>query len=523
MSLISQNAVPKEPVKKKKKATKKGEIALVEEGQEEVEDGHEIVLDGTRNQKRKRGGRDNDELMKVEEEKEMMKLENFLFGPLYTPVEFCKDDEDEAGEELDNGRALFFTDRTANSVMSVYEEDMDSGDKGTEGQESNQRKKLWVNDEEDKSRINIAKVNRLRKLRKEEDETFISRSEYVARLRAQHIKMNPGTDWARLDDQPRNYSSEDEDSEKESGVVVAGGYEDPKDANNILRINEDLVVKRSMKLLPGFLEYSRLVDANMKDPSSSTVNSVQFHNNGQLFLVGGKDKRLRFFHIDGKKNDMLQSVFFEDYQIYKAAFLPEGSHAILSGRRKFFYTYDLVKDRVDKIGPLAGREEKSLESFEQLLSSGGDGQVYHWDMRTRSCFHIGVDEGCLNGTALCTSPVGNLFAAGSDSGIVNIYNREEFLGGKRKPLKAIENLTTKVDFMKFNHDAQILAIISRMKKNSMKLIHVPSLTVFTNWPPANQTLHHPMCMDFSPRGGFMALGDAGGRVSLYKLHHYHQA
>ncbi|KAL0458262.1 UNVERIFIED_CONTAM: U3 small nucleolar RNA-associated protein 18 [Sesamum latifolium] len=239
-----------------------------------------------------------------------------------------------------------------------------------------------------------------------------------------------------------------------------------------------------MKLLPGFLEYSRLVDANMKDPSSSTVNSVQFHKNGQLFLVGGKDKRLRFFHIDGKKNDMLQSVFFEDYPIYKAAFLPEGSHAILSGRRKFFYTYDLVKDRVDKIGPLAGREEKSLESFEvspdsktiaflgnegyilivstktkeligtlkmngtvrsvafsndgqQLLSSGGDGQVYHWDMRTRSCFHIGVDEGCLNGTALCTSPAGNLFAAGSDSGIVNIYNGEEFLGGRGNQSKQL--------------------------------------------------------------------------------------
>ncbi|KAL0437407.1 UNVERIFIED_CONTAM: U3 small nucleolar RNA-associated protein 18 [Sesamum radiatum] len=537
MSLISQNAVPKEPVKKKKKVTKKGEIALVEEGKEEVEHGNEIVLDGTRNQKRKRGRKDNDELMEVEEEKEMTKLENFLFGPLYNPVEFCKDDEDEAGEELDNGSALFFTDRTANSVLSVYEEDMDSGDKSTEGQESNQMKKLWVDDEEDKIRINIAKVNRLRKLRKEENETFISRSEYVARLRAQHIKMNPGTDWARLDDQPRNYSSEDEDSLKESGVVVAGGYEDPKDTDNILRINEDLVVKRSVKLLPGFLEYSRLVDANMKDPSSSTVNSVQFHKNGQLFLVGGKDKRLRFFHIDGKKNDMLQSVFFEDYPIYKAAFLPEGSHAILSGRRKFFYTYDLVKRQgyilivstktKELIGTLKMNGTVRSVAFtndgQQLLSSGGDGQVYHWDMRTRSCFHIGVDEGCLNGTALCTSPVGNLFAAGSDSGIVNIYNREEFLGGKRKPLKAVENLTTKVDFMKFNHDAQILAIISRMKKNSMKLIHVPSLTVFTNWPPANQTLHHPMCMDFSPRGGFMALGDAGGRVSLYKLHHYHQA
>jgi len=70
----------------------------------------------------------------------------------------------------------------------------------------------------------------------------------------------------------------------------------------------------------------------------------------------------------------------------------------------------------------------------------------------KGLLHKVVDEGCINGTALCTSPSGSLFAAGSDSGIVNIYNREDFLGGKRKPMKTIENLTTKVDFMKFNTD-----------------------------------------------------------------------
>ena len=116
-----------------------------------------------------------------------------------------------------------------------------------------------------------------------------------------------------------------------------------------------------------------------------------------------------------------------------------------------------------------------------------------------------------------------MFAAGSDSGIVNIYNRDEFLGGKRKPIKTIENLTTKVDFMKFNSDSQILAICSTMKKNSLKLIHVPSFTVYSNWPPLNKNLHYPRSLDFSPGSGFMAVGNAAGKVLLYKLHHYNHA
>ncbi|KAL9142919.1 hypothetical protein ABFS82_14G202800 [Erythranthe guttata] len=567
MSLISQNAVPKE-LKKKKRDSKKDEIAPVGEGQEEAEDGGAVVdLEDVKNQKRKRVRKEKDEQMEIEREKEMKRLENSLFGSLYAPLEFGKVDEEESRDKVDNTAALFFTDRSANSAVSVYEEDVDMGGESDELEADNQRKPVWVDEEEEKATINIAKVNRLRKLRKEEDESVISGSAYVSRLRAQHIKMNPGTDWARPDAHSRDYNSSDEDSDKESEVVVATGFQDAED---ILRTNEDLVLKRSAKLLPGHLEFSRLGDANLKDPSNAPVNSVQFHKNAQLLLVGGLDRTLRFFQVDGKKNEKIQSIFLEDCPIRKAAFLPDGSQAIVTGRRKFAYSFDLVKAQVDRIGPLAGRDEKSLESFEvspdsktiaflgneghillvstktkeligtlkmngsvrsvaftndgqQLLSSGGDGKIYHWDLRTRSCFHIGTDEGCLNGTALCTSPVGNLFAAGSDSGIVNIYNRDEFLGGKKKPIKAVENLTTKVDFVKFNHDAQILAVSSRMKKNSLKLIHVPSFTVFSNWPPSNQALHYPSCMDFSPNGGFMAMGNAAGKVLLYKLHHYHHA
>lgn len=55
-------------------------------------------------------------------------------------------------------------------------------------------------------------------------------------------------------------------------------------------------------------------------------------------------------------------------------------------------------------------------------------------------------------------------------------------GGKRKPLKVVENFTTEVEFMKFNHDAQLLVVCLSKSKNGLKLVHVPSLTVFSNWP-----------------------------------------
>ncbi|KAI5656411.1 hypothetical protein M9H77_25204 [Catharanthus roseus] len=553
-TLISQNVKPKDRVHKSKRKSDDDPSLL--DGEEKSEDILVPEEDIVSKKKRNKEHREENQILEIEQEREMKNLENFLFGSLYSPIEFGKSEEEEKRSEVDKSAATFFVDRSANSALSVYEEEAVFADEISGDEETKQRKPAWIDEEEEKTSINIAKVNRLRKLRKEEGESVISGSAYVSRLRAQHVKLNPGTEWAELDSQEKNYSSDDEDPGE--GV------------DDILRTNEDLVVRSGAKLLPGILEYSRLVDANAEEPSNGPINSVQFHRNAQLLLAGGLDKRLRFFQIDGKRNTKIQSLFLEDCPIRKAAFLPDGSQVIVSGRRKFFYSFDLVKAKVDRIGPLTGREEKSLEVFEvspdsktiaflgnegyillvssktkeligtlkmngtvrsvafthdghKLLSSGGDGQIYHWDLRSMACFHKGVDEGCINGTSLCTSPTGNLFAAGSDSGIVNIYNREDFLGGKRKPLKTIENLTTKVDFMKFNHDAQILAICSSMKKNSLKFVHTPSFTVFSNWPPSNRTLQYPRCLDFSPHGGYMAMGNASGKVFLYKLHHYDHA
>ncbi|KAJ1692466.1 hypothetical protein LUZ63_009164 [Rhynchospora breviuscula] len=497
-----------------------------------------------RNKKRKSRANDERKSKKKASEQEMKRLETALFGSLYSPPEFGSE---VSSAEPNKPKPLFFEDRSTENQAPVYEEEV-----AEEQHLPVSKRPAWVDEEEERTQVDIAKVNRLRKLRRDAEEQLISGSEYVERLRAQHVKLNPGTDWARAG------------SDQESGLTGV----DDDGREELLTSNADLVLKDSVKLLPGLLEFSRLNNANREEKSNSVINSVQFHRNGQLLLTAGLDRRMRLFQVDGKRNPKASSIFLEDCPIYKASFLPDGSEVILAGRRKFFYSFDLVKSSVNRVRPLTGRDEKSLESFEvspdsktiafvgnegyillvsaktkqligtlkmngsvrslafaengtQLLSSGGDGQVYHWDIGTRKCIHVGTDEGSLVATSFCVSPDSSMFCTGSSSGIVNVYKRDEFLGGKRRPLKIVKNLTTEVNEMRFNHDAQILAICSRMKSKAVRLVHVPSCSVFSNWPNGNLGLAR--CLDFSPNSGFLTVGNAEGQVLLFKLHHYQNA
>uniref|UniRef100_A0A0D6R0E3 U3 small nucleolar RNA-associated protein 18 homolog n=1 Tax=Araucaria cunninghamii TaxID=56994 RepID=A0A0D6R0E3_ARACU len=507
--------------------------------------------------KRKNRREREDKLQMEKDSIEKKRLESLLFGAGHDLTEFGNEFEEDPDEKKHETLA-WFTDKSQRGFDRTDER---------EEEEEEPREPVWSDEEEAQAKVDITQVNRLRKLRKEETEGFISGTDYVSRLRFQHARLNPGTQWANLDKKRAGSYSDSElesELEKELRVRISEGFGNEDD---ILRSNEELVVRSKEKLLPGLLEYSRLRDANMEDPSNAVVQCVEFHRNAQLLLTAGLDKKLKFFQIDGKRNPKIQSIFIEDLPIHKASFLPDGSQAIIAGRRKYFYSLDVVNGKLDRVLGLIGREEKSLENFEvspdssliaflgsegyimlvstktkqligtlkmngsvraaafadngnQLLSSGGDGQVYHWDLRTRRCLHRGVDEGCVKSSALSVSSDSKLFAAGSDSGIVNIYNRDEFLGGVKRPIKSLTNLVTVADNLKFNVDSQILAICSRMKRDSLKLVHLPSCTVFSNWPSPKTPLQYVHSLDFSPGGGLLAAGNAAGKVLLFKLHHY---
>ncbi|KAH9679735.1 U3 small nucleolar RNA-associated protein 18-like [Citrus sinensis] len=266
--------------------------------------------------------------------------------------------------------SLYFVDPSANSMLSINEDDAQFSEESDYEGETWQKKPAWVDEEEGNTIVNIAKVNRV----------------------------------GPVDSRSRDGDPHDGSSDEETGAVVARGHEDVEAVDDILRTDEDLVVKSSAKLSPGLLEFSRLVDANAEDSSNGPINSVQFHRNAQFLLVAGEEESLEFFEV-----------------------LPDPSTIAFVGNEGYIL---LVSSKTKElIGTLKMNGTVRSLAFanggKQLLSSGGDGQVYHWDLRTRMSIH---KAGCINDTALCTSPDGAFFAAGSDSGMVNNYNRVEFIG-----------------------------------------------------------------------------------------------
>ena len=447
------------------------------------------------------------------------------------------------------------------------------------------RRPAWADPADDEGGVDLeGGAPRLRKLRQAEGEV-VRAGEYQARLRERHVRLHPegGQEWARL-----------------TGSGDRDGAAEPA---NITHLEEP----REPSALPaGEVELIRLKDANRAEPSGGVVQSVHFHPDGGLLLTGGLDRKLRFFRVDGAENPKAASAFLEDLPVRRAAFVGDGGRtAVCAGRRPFYYAFDVESQQCTKVRGIMYREERSLEEFvasppgaehqylaflckggvlslvsarnhmwvadlkmpagaartatfsacgRYLMASGTGGTVSTWDLRTRTCVGRMVDSGCLNGSALAASPEGGLFASGSTSGVVNVYDRKQALaapGAKGRhtvfeaesedlgtaaaaaarvamprlpsstaPLWEMMNLTTKIDTLTFNPDGQMLAAASSMKRNALRLLHVPSRTVFSNWPTSKTPLHYVHSLAFSPGSDMLAVGNARGRVLLYRLKHY---
>jgi len=439
---------------------------------------------------------------------------------------------------------LFGAQHTSDSRVKEGTRSWTQSDGGGGRGEGPTRTPKWEDSDEEELRMDLANgPSRARKLRNDVQEADVSGKEYVERLRRQHQKLHAtAVSWAQL---PTPGEEED----------IAG---------RIVRGAKDVLAKP--KFLPqGSIEATRMRDANMEEPNKAVVQSLEFHPSGSVLMTAGLDRKLRFFQVDGVRNKKLESLHFEDLPVHKAAFSEEGTEVVLTGRRKFFYIYDVASARVDYVAGIQGRDEKSLENFAisrgggepavaflgnkgylplislktkqwmgnlkmsgtvraaafvpgktELLTSGVDGMVYTWDLRMRRCIGKALDEGSYKCTSLACSSNG-MVATGSDSGIVNLYSHNK---GALDLRKTIYNLTTRCDTMAFNPDNQILALASSRKKDALKLVHLPSNTVFSNWPTSKTPLSFVHSIAFSPGSGFLAIGNARGAALLYRLHHF---
>ena len=156
-----------------------------------------------------------------------------------------------------------------------------------------------------------------------------------------------------------------------------------------------------------------------------------------------------------------------------------------------------------------------------------------WHIGSRRCverFHN--EDGTITSSLAISS---NFLAVGAEGGVVNLYNDRQSSSitsrsgtgnialtatTERTPLKSIMNLTTSADNVCFNHDGQILAMSTRRETNGLKLLHVPTATVFSNWPTSKTPLKYVWSMDFSPGSKYFAVGNDHGKCLLYRLKHY---
>jgi hypothetical protein len=58
--------------------------------------------------------------------------------------------------------------------------------------------------------------------------------------------------------------------------------------------------------------------------------------------------------VDGTSNPKIQSIFLPDMPIHTARFTSDGSEVILAGRRKFFYVFNVVAGKVEKVQGVIG-------------------------------------------------------------------------------------------------------------------------------------------------------------------------
>ncbi|KAF7247485.1 hypothetical protein EYD10_06856 [Varanus komodoensis] len=501
----------------------------------------------------------------VREQKEKVRRAQHLALLAETPAaergleELVFGDVDDGGDLLERlrGSSAQVSDAVSGDLL-----ERESGDSEveseTEDNSLSSKKPVWV-DEEDEMEEIIDMTHRYRKnMMKSDAEKKLTKKRLQIRLQEQFQRaMGATPSWAQRDIQKkvrkRKNEEDSEDDEDDDLLCKTGNF-----------------VTMSDSLPRGILQMKNCLHANNERQSDAKLTTVQFHPSAQVIMTAGLDRCVSLFQVDGVSNPKIQSIHLEDFPIYKARFSADGEQVIATSiRSKLFYIYDMMGGKIIPVNHIRGLEEKFIRKFEvspdgtflllngtsgylhlltmktkeligsmkingravvssfsqdgsRIYTHSGEGEVFIWDVKSRRCLNRFTDEGCLRGTSIAISKNSQYVACGSSSGVVNVYAHDDCLKETSpKPLKAIMNLVTAATSLSFNPTTEILAMASNQVDDAVKLVHLPSLTVFSNFPVFRRKLIYlANSMDFSPRSGYFSIANSKGKALLYRLKHY---
>lgn len=160
---------------------------------------------------------------------------------------------------------------------------------------------------------------------------------------------------------------------------------------------------------------------------------------------------------------------------------------------------------------------------------GKGGEAIEWDGREKRVVGRWVDEGAVGITVVSIGGKNSgparlggdrWVAVGSSAGIINIYDRrmwEKAVPGRPKPAKVFDQLVTPISHLEFSIDGQLLCMASRWKRDALRLVHLPSCTVYRNWPTAGTPLGRVSSVAWSYGGEYLAVGNEQGKIRLWEI------
>jgi U3 small nucleolar RNA-associated protein 18 len=216
-----------------------------------------------------------------------------------------------------------------------------------------------------------------------------------------------------------------------------------------------------------------------------------------------------------------------------------------------------------------------------ITVAGKNGEITEFSLDSRRVVARWRDEGAVGTTTLALggksksakSVGGDAYVAiGSSAGIVNVYSRASWFNepvtapvatstkpsskaiSKKKssqslkaatktsvesaddtnagipaqpsPLRALDQLTTPISHLAFSPDGQVLCMASRWKKDALRLVHMPSCTVYRNWPTAGTPLGRISAVCFGVTGAGetdgegvlkLVVGNEAGRIAAWDI------
>lgn len=252
----------------------------------------------------------------------------------------------------------------------------------------------------------------------------------------------------------------------------------------------------------------------------SPLTTTAFHpspDDSRIFLSA----RRRYFHVWNLTAGTIEKVTRvyghqqEQRTMERFALSPNGRYMALLGSARKGGGYINILDartlqwqsqaRIESRGGIA--DFAWWADGNGLTIAGKNGEVSEWDVVAQRLRARWVDEGAVGTSVVALGGRSGRedwlggdrwVAVGSSSGIVNIYDRRAWLpaGGNKatnddsnggvpaapSPVKVLDQLTTPISHLRFSPDGQLLAMASRWKKDALRLVHLPSCTVYRNWP-----------------------------------------